>query len=445
METRELLVRVSITDTPTGRLLALFRHHFFQALQRNANVQFLAFYGVDFSSNNTEGILPLFAGAAPALTKIKLSNCGAEDEITARNLGTALQRNRRIEILQLFVLGRQLRAIFHGLASSNSTAGLKTLIFGHTAGESIDLQSLQEYLESPNATIQCLQLASMEFGSVPSQILCGLDRNTSVHELVLGDCNLSHDQQQQHADALENNNHNQHSDLFDEQPGNQQLPTLLQSKTNLTTIRICNGYHLFVSHQFRDALENVLVRRDSPLHCLDVDLDDIHVNWFRSLVMAVGKSIRLNHLVLHCRCSIILRALAEAILSFKVAELCLFVRPLADNDEEEHLLMEAFKRNYSIQTVTCKHVSMADDETNWFSDDNQARLEFFLDRNRKLAQWTANPKLVPQELWTYALNLAKEAGVTSLFQSLLALSGQGFGLRQQGQKRKHPQYYSPSS
>jgi len=92
--------------------------------------------------------------------------------------------------------------------------------------------------------------------------------------------------------------------------------------------------------------------------------------------------------------------------------------------------------------VQCKkHES----EENWLNEANQSRLELYLYRNRKLAQWIENPKLVPRDLWQYAIMLALEAGINSLYQSLLALSGHDIGLRQQGRKRKRPRYYDPSS
>jgi len=112
------------------------------------------------------------------------------------------------------------------------------------------------------------------------------------------------------------------------------------------------------------------------------------------------------------------------------------------HDQEEDRLLEALKRNYIVQRVKCTRADW-DGDLILFNEANQARLEFFLDRNRKLKQWMANPKLVPCELWSYAILLALEAGANALYQSLLSLSGQGVGLKKQGRKRKLPQYFKP--
>jgi len=140
-----------------------------------------------------------------------------------------------------------------------------------------------------------------------------------------------------------------------------------------------------------------------------------------------------------------LPALAEVTPSFKVKEITLTALGEHAEDKED-VLLKAFKRNYSLLRVQCKSKSFICNSTlNWFSDARQAHLNFYLDRNHKLAEWTKNPKLVPQELWSYAVALALEAGINSLFQSLIALLGLGVGLKQANRKRKPSQDFDSSS
>ena len=50
-------------------------------------------------------------------------------------------------------------------------------------------------------------------------------------------------------------------------------------------------------------------------------------------------------------------------------------------------------------------------------------LEFYLDRNKRLAQWVATPDTIPDNLRPDALGLAMEAGEETLYRSLQAVLG----------------------
>jgi len=224
----------------------------------------------------------------------------------------------------------------------------------------------------------------------------------------------------------------------------QQLADIVRDKHNLSTLRVL-GCDFFEIPQFSDAVVEVLFRRDSPWRRFDfsIEVERISVPVVRSLLTAVSNNTQLERLhidwrdtdldIIHADHS---QALVNALPSFKIPELTLF---LFHGFQDEGIL-EALKRNYTAQSVHCKTY---DGEDDWFNAADQARLDFFVNRNRQLAQWIKNPKLVPRELWSYAIMLALEAGINSLFQSLVALSGQGIGLPQQSRKRK-PVYYDPA-
>jgi len=234
----------------------------------------------------------------------------------------------------------------------------------------------------------------------------------------------------------------------------QQFANLLTRKLNLSTLRLLNTNALCF-RQFSDALSEVLVRRGSPLNCLHIDQrsdfsKEIPIAVFRLLMRAISNSTRLKSLfigpikigAIHWREAEFVQALMEAICLFKVEELMLTFEGGPQEGQEERLI-EALRRNYTIQSVWCNCRTSAGDR-NFFTESSQSRLDFYLYRNKKLAEWVANPKLVPRELWPEAMKLALRAGKEALYQSLLALSEQGVGLHRKGRKRKRPRYYKPS-
>lgn len=60
---------------------------------------------------------------------------------------------------------------------------------------------------------------------------------------------------------------------------------------------------------------------------------------------------------------------------------------------QEERLSGAFRSNYVFHSIIQCKIEVSD--VAWSSDANQARLDFYLARNRKLAQWIKNRKLVP--------------------------------------------------
>jgi len=153
----------------------------------------------------------------------------------------------------------------------------------------------------------------------------------------------------------------------------------------------------------------MLVDTESPLQCLDLDAACIRLDMFRTLLTAAAsKRTSLERLVIRniggerrSNNGDNFDALEAAIPSLKVKELVVILVEEPDEEREKRLI-EAIKRNYTIQSMQCTRTDNAEeDEYGYplFTDANQARLNFFLNRNQKLAQWIENPKLVPRELW----------------------------------------------
>jgi len=140
---------------------------------------------------------------------------------------------------------------------------------------------------------------------------------------------------------------------------------------------------------------------------------------------AVSSSTRLEHLDLHSigsreRNGNHEQEVLDAVPSFKMKNLKLIFA----HDNGQAALLELLKRNYFIQNVECAVLPGRE----YWNEANRMRLDFYLNRNRKLSQWMENPKLVPRDLWPEAMKLALEAGITSLYLSLLELSSEGIGL-----------------
>jgi len=341
-----------------------------------------------------------------------------------KRIASALRRNPNIRHLQVFGCRDPfIISLFDEIASPDTVLSLAKLnfydrIFG--ASYSSDVwEAVQHYLET--ATLECFELTHGLTTSLNVRlpnITQGLIQNTSVKEVVFRNCTVREQ---------------------DEGP-QEHFANLLRKKTNISTLRLSDSTFLNFQHCF-NALVELLARKESPLRRLELDVFifggvTIALPQFQDLMRIVASSqleiLRLGKFSRQNPCY--LQSLANALPSFKVHVINLTIQAGGWTAADKELLLEGFKNNYSVHSVDCKPVSGS--RNSWFNDTNQRRLDFFLDRNRKLAQWTENPKLVPPELWVYALDLALKAGVNSLYRSLLALSGHGVGLPQEQQKSK---------
>lgn len=402
----------------------------FPSLQQNANLLSLEITRRDFSINNTEGFVSFLDGA-PALTDLKFTECSVQNAGAARNIATALQRNNRIRSLSFCACGAALIcSILQGLSSSASTSSLKKLVFGYNDyAELVEepvAEALQQYLESEGATITCLKLERVVFDHqvATSHILRGLSRNTSVDELSFLRCEIDTS-----------------DEAFHQHQVAQMLANLVQRKRNLRILRFPFGNTNFFDYQvFLHAIVAELTCRECSWKCLEISTTGIPIASFRTIMAAVSKSIQLEQLIveLGVRADRV-QALLKVLPSSKIKEFSLETWLHATMVER---FLEAMKRNYTIQKV---HLSGPFYWQNFRNGAHRARLDFYLNRNHKLAEWTKNPQTVPKELWSYAVSLALEAGVNSLFQSLVSVAESGIDLRRpRGRKRKRPQYYTPT-
>lgn len=250
-------------------------------------------------------------------------------------------------------------------------------------------EAMQQYLQSANATIQSLELRNITFNRRcgAGKILDGLNRNTSVHELSFSYCLIG--------------------DLFglvstgDTEEHPRKFATVLQSKPDLKALRFSQHYNFFYFPVIFNAVQDLLTRRGSPLKCFDFHVFHDTLDFqqaclplaqFQTVMTAVTNSTSLERLVIRNMCSRDIftdldeegyfEALEAFIPSIKVTELHLSFAEEAEDPQEERLL-EKFKRNYNVQSVA---LECLETQEPWLNEANRARLESYLDRNRKLAQ-----------------------------------------------------------
>lgn len=404
------------------------------------------------SNKDMECILS-FLDAAPALTGFFLSSCEA-DSIFAANVGnlvSALQRNNRIETLGLLgcpanVTGPILQALFSQLTKLVYSPPKRSVDeWSRSAG------ALQQYLESPTAIIQCFKFHHFRFvdkHSGSSQILQSLTQCASVSIVEFEDCRFYEPTCPARRMFIDVNDEDVAEDI-------QQVSNFVKNKLNLETLRFLKDCgKLLESQTFQSAVAEVVSRRRTCLKCLEItitlpELDHglkIPSTEFEVLIDAAASSTsQLEHLILWYMYqdewhNPYFHKLPEVTPGLKTKKISLIFlnQPIQDY---EGLMLAALKNNYVVQQVECV---VRPGGPNWFSNENQALLDSYLHCNQKLAQWREDPKLVPRDLWSYAVMLALKASINPLYQSLIELSGQDIGVQEGRRKRKPPQCYDPS-
>lgn len=476
IETREKLEDAVIHDERYSALPFPTAVQFFQALRENANLRKLQLCNVIFTSDIADAFVAFVEKSTPLMTNLHLSRCRGSDVAEAEKVANALKRNNRLQLLSLDRCETELLCIiFQSLASQDSLSVLKSLLYHSSIPERVgqmksrpapprigDLigelpadykrigQSMNQYLESDNATIQRLELKDLVFGNLRLEmearsILYGLSRNTSVTELGI---TMYKDRIPYYWQGKQG-----------PQERVEQLADLVRNKQSLQSI--CFSGMLFGYGIFSDAIVENLNQRNFSLRCLEITgARNVPSSSFRAILSALTKNgTRLERFILRelsfvrGMMSPAFVLMAENPLLLKVKNLTLSFEPGATQEDKTRLL-QTLASNFSIQSLHCENTCVviserrlpgsnhernwfisetrlpgSNHERNWFSGTQQERLESIVNRNKKLAAWTMNPRLVPRELWSYAMGLALKAGINSLFQSLVELSGFGIGLK----------------
>jgi len=292
----------------------------------------------------------------------------SERERGARNLAEALQRNSNIETLELrWIDSVNVAPILQSLGTNTM---LKTLIVGPKPQSVDEVSTALQYLVERNTTIHAIEMMGWHFSETWFRPLAqSIIQSGSVSKLSFTSCSFT--------DAV----------------SRQLFESIIQTKSNLHSLTLVVGSQMF---------PNILT--------------------FRAFLDAVSKSKLVRLHVRSIEGWLQFEALTICIPAMKVQDLVLAFFHVGHNAKQE--LLQAIKRNFSLRSLEAKFY-----HRDAFDDNDKERLNFFFNRNERLAQWVENPSTVPRHLWPEALKLAMEAGKDTLFRSLLVLSGSSIGIK----------------
>ena len=396
-----------------------------QAVQQNRFVRSARFTWFNLASG---GVVCSFLEDASSLTEFHLEFCSMTEQ-GAERITASLQRNTNLQTLGLRLADSHLELVLPCLETNTClrSLSLDTLAVLTPDAPPVGIEQRLQQLLQRTPSIQCVEFKRVFIYS--DEIFQGLIRNTTVSTIKFNCC--------QFGDARTVDLFRQPLDLFRQ---------MIETKPNLQHLRIKYCHFPEDSRLFLGAtLQAVLVRPHSPLRTLEVIQIDLSLDFpnltFGALLRAVGRS------GLECfRIGIIqseeqFETLLSSLPSMKVRELEFHLDgPFAANRQGD--VLRAAKQNFSLRSLKASfggRFSFDDDGFDgfdFFTDEDNKRMQFYFDLNERLARWVANPATVPRLLWPKALALALESGEGTLYGSLLALSGHALGPMQGNRMRK---------
>ena len=404
---RRNLVHFVLFDHPSGLLRAPAARirPILQAIQQNASVRSFVLADNFVSPED----LCSFLDATVHVTDLTLNHCdltgGAHG---ARDIAAALQRNTSIVSLKLLSINDLLDSILEGLVANTC---VRNVIIGCGVLLEAIGNALQGLLESTRS-IQHLELFGTSLGEESFRVVAhGLINRSSVTGITLNQCYIQ------------------------DEGSIRLLNQIFVRKQNLHTLAIKTCFFGTQTQQFYQALFSALRRADSPLRHFQSDdrYSRLSDQSFSTFCQAVAVSKLDSFSVGMIESEQHFTALTDAIPSMKIRELHIQFGGYNDLDHRrKQTLREAFKDNYSLQSV--KYRFGDDDNDPFDSSVDDDKLKFYLERNIRLAQWVENPATVPKQLWKEATTLATKAGPETLFRLLRKIAPEVLPVR--GRKRK---------
>ena len=415
-------VELSGDATNRSQRTASSHREFIEALRQNLSIQSVTFRNLYLS----EEVVAAFLDSTRSVTEFCISGCviesvpPARDRDFAQTIAAALQRNQQILHWSLQNLDESLLLPLLRALASNEIA--ESFDFMTSEEHTVETSNaIQQILESSTTSIQKFELSKYYTDPFTEQtfrpITEGLRRSQTVNDVTFRGFNFT-------------------------DTGARQVSNCIRTKLNLRSLTLsycrCGAAG---SALLQSVLREVLLRPDSSLRSLGFNGDhpiQLSITDFRTLLKAVEGS-KLEELAIgrisESESAQHLRALLESLPAMKIKKFSLDV----DFNNAVHYdwkpeILQALKRNFSLECTDISHFD---------AEDNEVVL-FYLGRNHRLAEWIDNPLMVPRRLWPEAMQLALEAGATTLYQSLLALSGHAIGSMQGKRKRKRPRFYKPT-
>ena len=395
LATRGNLVRLALLGGVHRSLLRIPMERIrpiLQAIQQNASVRVVEFCHTTWEAQD----LCSFLDAAGHVADLTLEHCdltGGEQEV--RDVTAALQRNTSVVRLKLLRLDVPfLGTILDGLDLNSSVRSLDVQPVSLAAAN-----VLQRFLESSTVSIQHfeLQSAAVFVKERFRPVAQGLINARTVTDITFSFCN------------------------FYLEECIRPLNDILGRKHNLRALTIDSCPSIYTKlPQFLPNLCSALCRPASPLRHFHLHDDMLAQNILNQNLVSLLEAIAESKLEsVHIGRFNIQRhftAVANFISSVKIRELVIRFEGAEphERDNMKPILRQAVKNNFTLQSA---NFQVGNDDL-FDASDQHGTLQFYLDRNTRLAQWVENPAAVPKHLWKEALQLATKAGPETLFRLL---------------------------
>jgi len=385
-----------------GHIVTLLRTLLFPALKRNTNIRELFLWDdLDISdlisaSEMGQSDLISFLNGAPALQKLSMWECRGQAG-KYRILADALQRSTTVQTLSLSCL-QHTEIILLGLASNSNRSPLRELRYTSTFWERAP-PALEQYLQSRACTLYSIKLSRVW---LTEGILRILGHNTKVGDIIFTGSSLT-------------------SGGLPATAGAQEALSHCLTRPHVSQLRLENCCRLLEQKSVREAFCASLVLPTSSLLSLYLSVHRPHGPWdgTKELLAALSKNSQLEHLTIKTdKTSFTLPTLVEVIPSFRAKSFALVHEgPNQIHSGHAASLLLSIKKNYHFLKVAIDVRGPYLNVAGW-SRHRDTMLNFCQGRNTKLVEWSANPSLVPEHLWPYALALASKAGTHALYTSL---------------------------
>jgi len=416
LATREKLEKVHVRGLNLSDLqpIPLDLAMVLQAVQQNTFLRSMRFSTCDLASGE---IVSSFLDAATSLTQFDLQDFSMTMQGAGR-IAESLRRHTALRTLSLrssddsHFSHSHLTRILQGLETNSCLQSLS--LRQQTLGQNVPLaREIQRLLER-TSSIQCLEWNGSLFSEASFRPICeGLIRSATVSQVRLEFCSFT--------DPVS-------VDLFRQ---------LLETKPNLRCVHIKRcafpGFPDNSMVLLGASLQAALLRPNSPLRTLDLR-PHLLASFFPglslgALLSAVGRSSLEGFCLGYIWRDEQFQTLLNSLPAMKIVNLE-FQMSYRLRADRKQFLLEAVKQNFSLRSLKASFVG-----SSVFTDDDENLLQFYLERNERLAQWVANPGSVPRLLWPEALGLALESGEDTLYRSLQAVLGEST-LGQRKRKRQ---------
>jgi len=386
---------------------------FLQAIQQNNSIRSIELQWLRLPID-----ISTYVDIASSITSFCIYGCVIDIEPTeweqaARSLAAALQRNKNIQSLKIYMLDDTFTIpILESLRSNTSVRDFTFYSAGISYVSDAASDALHQLLDS-STSIERLDLEGARFveetfrpvaqSLIRSQSVCELDFSSCVFE----DCTA-------------------------------QFQSVLLNKQNLTSLCF-DSCEFFAGEQIHGDITSILLRPGSLLLCFEFYCEELEqtipVIQFKNLLRAIEQSKLERFQIGTIETPHYLQALTQSIPSMKLKELEICFSDNEGSDDEDEAegefdretirqdLLNAVKNNFSLRSLKAEL-----SEIDLFDNDDKQTLAFYAKRNEILDQWVDKPEIVDQcKVWPDALNLAQKAGPNALFRGLRSVLESDYG------------------